>query len=170
MMISEIGQWLIDTAGKLGPLSIAAAVYLANKRHNMWTSGAVVRSANLEDQKMRLALLDRRLSVIQHLRTTRDKVGPTSKGSDALGAVLDALREAELIFEDDAQQAITRCLHTVVSYQTQFGSAFEHLSGQEMIEALAAYNRCMANINAVLKLLGEASRITTLAPLEPPNR
>lgn len=169
MIFFTVIQWVIDTVGKLGPLSVAGAVYIANKRHNRWTSGAVVRTANLEDQKMRLALLDRRLTVIQHLRSARDKVGPTMKGADALGAVLDALREAELIFEDDEQQAIKSCLHKVLRYQNQFGNVFEHLDREELMEAMEAYSACMTNIGEVLKRLQNASRITALMPLSLPG-
>lgn len=176
-MIGEFGQWiggavqwLIDTIGKLGPLSVAVAVFVANQRHNAWTSGAVIRTANLEDQKMRLALLDRRLAVIEHIRTVRNQLGPSLKGADALSAVLDALREAELIFEDDEQKAINACLHVVVGYQNHYGRTFELLTGDELQDGLIAHQQCLAAINGVLTRLREAARIRVLPPLAAPPK
>jgi hypothetical protein len=167
MVILELGRWLIDTAGKLGPLSIAAAVFVANQRQTKWNSGVVVRNSNLDDQKMRLALMDRRLAVMQHLRSARNEVNPAMKGAEALAAVLDALREAELIFDDEEQEAIAQCLHAVSSYQTQYGGSFNYLEGSEMVEALVAYNQCTAHVNALMKRLRDASRISSVAPLVP---
>jgi hypothetical protein len=169
MIVFTISQWLIDTVGKLGPLSVAIAVYLASKRHNAWTSGAIVRTANLEDQKLRLNLLDRRLTVISHLRVARDKTGPIMLSSDALGAVLDALREAELIFEDEDQKAINHCLRSVISYQNRFGGIFTELAGAELVQATDAYSFCLNDINRVIGQLREAARIRELAPLTAPR-
>ncbi len=170
MMMSEFGQWLIDTAGKLGPLSVAVAVYLANQRQNAWNSGAVVRSSELEDQKLRFALLDRRLTVIQHILAARDRVSPNMKGVEAFGNVLDALREAELVFEDEEQRAINTCLQKVIRYQTRFGRNFEDLDGEELQIGVVEYHSLINMINDVLHQLREAARIKAVAPLTQPGR
>jgi hypothetical protein len=167
MLIIGFVQWLIDTVGKLGPLSVAVAVYLANKRQNAWASGATVRAANLEDQKMRLALLDRRLTVINHLRVARDKTGFAMTGMDALGAVLEALREAELVFENEERAAINGLLNRVINFQSKFGMNRD-LDGDQLMLAAAEYQSFTSEIARVVNLLSETTRIKVLAPLNPP--
>lgn len=168
MMMLSLFQWLVDTIGKLGPLCVAIAVYIANKRQNKWASSAVVRTANLEDQKMRLALLDKRWAVIRHLRKAHETLLPVMKDGETFVAVLDALREAALVFEDGDRKAIKNCLDAVIGYQGSYGLHFTDLAGADLQQGMIAYEACKAAIGLVINRLCDAARVTALEPLAPP--
>jgi predicted nucleic acid-binding protein len=167
-MILDVVQWLLDVTGKLGPLAVAIAVFLTGKRQSRWMNHAAARSASIEDQKLRLALLDRRLKVLDHLREARATlVKPNS--SDALGAVLDALREAELIFEDNEQSQLRECLDIVTRYMSRYGLRFIDLTGEELAEAVKQYTACSFRIVQVQEQLRIATRVKDIPALVPPN-
>lgn len=163
----DFAKWLLDVTGKLGPLAIAIAVFSTGKRQSRWMNHAAARAASIEDQKLRLALLDRRLKVLDHLRAARSAlVKPNS--TDALGAVLDALREADLIFEDVEQGHLRECLNIVTGYMTRYGFRFNELTGHELAAAVRQYSACGLRLVQIQEQLSQATRINEIPPLVPP--
>ena len=168
-MLIELGTWVVDTAGKLGPLAVAIAVFETNRRQARWGNAVAVRTAAVEDQKMRLAMLDRRLVVINHIRHARDQLTPTQRSGDPMMAVLDALNEAQLVFEDEQRIDIEKCFQSIVSYQTRYVGLFEDLKGAELMEAVNIYQDCVGRISKVLYELQQATRIQIIPPLGLPD-
>jgi len=92
----------IDVVGKLGPLFVATAVYLANRAQNRWNTEVALRSANVEDQKLRLAILERRIRAIEAINETFLLPNPNREQMNAALA-------AEYVFEAPEVDAIRIC-------------------------------------------------------------
>lgn len=164
-MIIDFAQWLIDTIGKLGPLAVAIAVFTVNKRQIIWSNRVTVRAASLEDQKFRLALLERRAVVLRHLQEAQVQFAPNAKGVDTIGPLLDALRECRMVFEDEERSMVNGCLELIMEYQAKFGFRFDRIGESELSLAMAHYQKCLAVINDVMIRLGEAARVRQVLPL-----
>ncbi|MCI4653140.1 hypothetical protein [Sphingomonas aquatilis] len=104
-------QWWIDTVGKLGPGLIALLVLLTTRSQNRALNAVTSRAARVEDQKLRLALLDRRLQAVD---AVRDAVGhyqiSGQPDGEARGKLIDALRVAEVVFSDEDERAIAEII------------------------------------------------------------
>lgn len=104
----------IDVAGKLGPVSVAVAVFIATRRQTAWSNAVSARAAAVEDQKLRLALLDRRLAAIKAIEDAQsiDWVEPGREQS-VIEKFYSALRVAEVVFAEEDGKDITECLHLI---------------------------------------------------------
>jgi hypothetical protein len=57
-------QWWLDTTGKLAPTLVAAIVLGVTWAQNRWVNRVALRAAAVEDEKMRLTLLERRIEIL----------------------------------------------------------------------------------------------------------
>ncbi len=98
-------QWWIDAAGKIGSASVAAAVFIATLAQNRWVNRVARRSARVEDQKMRLALLERRIAVLDDFDRVRSEWTLTGHVSTT---VLDHMQKvviaAEIVFPEEVER------------------------------------------------------------------
>jgi hypothetical protein len=112
-------QQLIDMIGKLGPLAVAIAVFIANRSQTKWANDLARRTATVEDQKFRLALLDRRMVALEKVSFAVQQFW--SEGAarqEAAVAVNDALRIAELVFEDTEKAVVEDFLRKIQKWQS----------------------------------------------------
>ena len=97
--------WWVEIAGKLGPASVAAAVFIATVAQNRWTNRVARRAADVEDQKMRLALLEKRIEILNQFDTVyadwalSDEVTP-----DNTARMRRVITSAELVFPSEIGQ------------------------------------------------------------------
>jgi hypothetical protein len=104
-------QEILDAVGKIGPLAVAVAVYLANKRQTDWTNRIGRRAAEVEDQKLRLALLERRAVAIDAVReATQDFNTHGGVTSEVVTRIYEALKVAELVYDVEQEVQITSCM------------------------------------------------------------
>ncbi len=98
-------QWWIDSAGKLGSASVAAAVFVATLAQNRWVNRVARRSADVEDQKVRLQLLDRRIAVLNEYDEVRADWALTGEVTpQTIGKLQRVIASAELIFPSEIEQ------------------------------------------------------------------
>ncbi|WP_157013606.1 hypothetical protein [Sphingomonas parapaucimobilis] len=110
-------QWLIDTAGKVGPATVALAVLAATIAQNRWNNAVARRSAAVEDQKVRLALLERRLQAIADLDQFRTKLDLRDGiDEDGLQKFNNAMDLAELVFPS-AEEHMRNCHSHAFAYE-----------------------------------------------------
>lgn len=101
-------QWWIDTVGKLAPAFIALLVLATTRTQNRSINAVSLRAAQVEDQKLRLALLERRLQAIDAMREAVGHYQATGKPTgEARGKLLDALRVAEVVFAEEHEKSIS---------------------------------------------------------------
>lgn len=112
-------QWWIDTIGKLGPGIIAVLVLFTTRRQNRWQNTIAVRAALVEDQKFRLALLERRNDAIEKVRfAVAEFWVQGSLRQEAAASAGEALRIAELVFDDTERAAIEAFLRQIWQWQS----------------------------------------------------
>ncbi len=167
-------QWWIDTAGKLGPALIALLVLLTTRSQNRALNAVTARAANVEDQKFKLALLDRRLEAVDAIR---DAVGhyhstgmPTGEAQRKL---IDALRVAQLVFEDAHEKAISECIMTGLRWRTINARSGRTKDGdlrEKLIDDLIELDETFERLaNELLNTLVAATRVCDLPPLRWPS-
>lgn len=104
-------QWWIETAGKLAPAFIALLVLATTRTQNRSINAVSFRAAQVEDQKLRLALLERRLEAIDAIRTAVGHYQATGElTGEARGKLIDALRVAEVVFAEEDEKAISEII------------------------------------------------------------
>lgn len=104
-------QWWIETAGKLGPALIALLLLVTTRAQNRMINAVSLRAAQVEDQKLRLALLERRLEAIDAMRDAVAHYQATGEANrDARGKLIDALRLVEVVFAEEHAKSISETI------------------------------------------------------------
>ncbi|MEG3178162.1 hypothetical protein U1872_18120 [Sphingomonas sp. RB3P16] len=112
-------QWYIDTIGKLGPGIIALLVLFTTRGQNRWQNTISMRAAMVEDQKFRLALLERRNVAIEKVRFAVQNFWiEGALRREVAVATGDALEIAELVFDDAERAAIEAFLQQIWKWQS----------------------------------------------------
>lgn len=100
-------QSWIEVAGKLAPAFIAFLVLVTNRVQNRSINAVSLRAAQVEDQKLRLSLLERRLQAIDAIREAVGHYQATGQlTGEARGKLVDALRLAEVVFAEEHERTI----------------------------------------------------------------
>ena len=104
-------QWWIDTAGKLVPLGIAAAVLQLNRDQAKFQRDLSLRATRIEDQKLRLGLLDRRLIAIEAIRNAREVFNRENRVTEhTVQKAQESLNAGRLVFEQEHVAQIEKTL------------------------------------------------------------
>lgn len=165
-------QLIIDTIGKLGPFSVAGAVLLVSLRQNRWSNRLAARAAAVEDQKFRLALIERRITAVDALRTANAEFGATGKVTDEVfKPLVDALRVAELVFDEADQEAIEGVLQDAIrwSVHERAVQSFQDRDAARMVDALQKQDqitgRLLDSLPNLQKQLLLSARIRVVPPI-----
>lgn len=111
-----IPEW-VDIAGKLGPASVALAVCFISWAQNGRVNRVAARAAAVEDQKLRLGLLDRRLAAIDSIRAAEADFGMNGDSAKSVASnLVAALKVAEVVFEQSHKDEL----------EAAFRLAYEH--------------------------------------------
>jgi hypothetical protein len=161
----------VDAVGKLGPLAVAIAVYLENRRQARWTKAVSRHAAEVEDQKLRLALLERRAIAIDAVAEAGNEFGMYGRVStEMVTKVYDALRVAELVFDDDEEAAIRTLLDKLIAWQMANGRQKRWYKSDEtkflaaLDEAFDLETVIIEHLNRLPSMLRKASKVSQ-APL-----
>ncbi|WP_426263014.1 hypothetical protein [Sphingomonas sp. PWP1-2] len=112
-------QWYIDTIGKLGPGIIALLVLFTTRGQNRWQDTISMRAAMVEDQKFRLALLERRNVAIDKVRFAVQHFWVEGAlRREAATSTGEALEIAELVFDDAERTTIESFLRQIWKWQS----------------------------------------------------
>ena len=104
-------QWWIETAGKLGPALIAFLLLVTTRAQNRSINAVSLRAAQVEDQKLRLSLLERRLEAIDAMREAVAHYQATGEPNrEARGKLIDALRLVEVVFAEEHAKSISETI------------------------------------------------------------
>lgn len=167
----------LDAVGKLGPLAVAIAVYLANRRQTVWTNQTGRRAAEVEDQKLRLALLERRAVAIEAVReAAQDFATNGGVTTDTVNRIYEALKIAELVYDDDREAEILACmkkLHMWSFYDRQRLRYRDRDDGklQEVVDKqMDAEEEISAALQALLEHLRDATKVRMVPQLVAPER
>lgn len=166
-------QEIIDTVGKLGPLFVALAVFWATYTHNLWLRRAAVRAAEVEDQKLRLALLERRLSALEALQ--RAKLEFIAHGDitvEMIEGLNDALYSAGLVFDAPEERATHDLMDLVNRFQRthrMIATAQRRDDGPEADKWITEQDHLMTELLVELPIvihrLRSATRVLGVPPL-----
>jgi hypothetical protein len=165
-------QWLIDAIGKLGPASVAAAVFIAALAQNRWVNRVARRSAAVEDQKVGLALLDRRIAVLNDYDEVRASWALTGEVSpQTISKLQRVIVSAELIFPSEIRELEECRKHLLVMRQADRALDRRHRTDAEReqaIEAAIAQDAILANaMDTLRKSLVEAAKVKPVEALPP---
>jgi len=168
-------QWWIDTAGKLGPLFVAVAVFLANRSQTSWSNAVSRRAAGVEDQKLRLNLLDRRIVAVRAVEAAIREFNLPGEVTPAMVEHLHtALNVAEMVFDKEQEVEVTRSLNEVWRWQyfnREVQRQEKNGNEEKRLAAIDALFReaetMMERLPRLLDALKESTRVTVLSPLEP---
>ncbi|GAA3708697.1 hypothetical protein GCM10022268_17510 [Sphingomonas cynarae] len=165
-------QWWIDTIGKIGPLAVAVAVFWANNRQTRWTNLVSRRAADIEDQKLRLALLERRLVAIDAVRYASTDFVVAGGATEALANKLrSALAVAEMVYEKAEEQMIRQCIQDLMRWsffegrQAAFRDTDQEKYGAAAEAQAEVEGRVFDGLNALALALVEATRINPVPPI-----
>lgn len=159
MEIGSLAQKAVDIIAKLGPMSIAVVVYWANQRQTSWTNDVSQRAAEVEDQKLRLALLDRRLVAIEAVRdATQEFHAHGAATPDVVEKIYQALRVAESVFDDPEEASISACLADLIRWRVQ-DRAREHWRDRDDNRLQVAVDAMMA-LEATILIRLETLRVS----------
>lgn len=168
-------QWAIDTIGKLGPFAVAFAVFAVNLRQNRWSNALARRSAEVEDQKFRLALIDRRSTAIDSLRAAYFEWLLTGRASKTVAEHLEeALRVARLVFDDNHEAAIDAAYRLVSKWQfhdrqVERWRDTDDARAQQAIDEQMALDEPLGQALYQLELdLREAAKVRAVPPIQSP--
>ena len=168
-------QELVDGIGKVGPLAVAIAVYLANRRQTDWTNRTSRRAAEVEDQKLRLALLERRAVAIDAVReATQDFATHGGVTNDTVHKIYEALKIAELVYDDDHETEIMECMRGLhrwsfydrqrLRYRDRDDTKLQEAVDKQMEEE----DKISASLQALHESLRLATKVRVVPPLTPP--
>lgn len=170
-------QWWIDTVGKLGSATVALIVLVVTVTQNGWNSEVARRSAAIEDQKVRLALLDRRLQVFAAFDAFQEEWRILEMmDADTLGRFERAIDTAELVFPGGVEQ-LRHCQRCRGAYSRSRRQLIRAQNGDDH-EALAHAQNDIAQrdveLDAALtqarQVLIDLARVDAVAPLPPTFR
>jgi hypothetical protein len=168
------GMFELVTA--LGPLVVASAVFASNSRQTKWANAVARRAAAVEDQKFRLALLDRRASALEAIRVASSEFMTRGEATfEAVQRVQEALRVAELVYDQEDETAIRDALADLVRWQTYKRRAdayIEHDNGRyqpTLDQLFAVEDRLITALPELRSRLLAASRVTQVAPIKVPT-
>ncbi len=173
-------QWWVDTLGKLGPAIIAVIVLGMTLRQNSWQNLLSFRAAQVEDQKVRLALLDRRVMALEKLRSAMWEFWVAEGLRPAASKqAYEALYIAELVFDESDRLAIASFTHGLTKWQSlsqrlmSLGMRPERdeVASRKAMEQLHAFETPFhASFEPLLEQLQAAARIKSVdAPPRPPT-
>lgn len=169
-------QWWIDTVGKFGPATVAALVLLTTWAQNRWLNQISRRASQVEDQKFRLALLDRRSEALEKVRFAGTQFWIEGRfDQEGARAVTEALQIAELVFDDAEHVAIADFLKRIWRWQSLDRRLKLYLDRQKP-DNDASYTRVVEEISELeehvpreLDLLfasmKEATRVRSIPPM-----
>lgn len=162
-------QTLLDVIGKLGPLLVAIAVFQTGRAQTSWANSVQRRASEVEDQKLRLALLERRLIAIDAIRVAAQQFGKKLDATPGIIAQVEqGLETARIVFGPDEEAAIAAVIrdmhdwqgnwHQLERYretdQTRYAEIGRHIddvesSIQEQLRAIGASLRSAARISFI---------------------
>lgn len=166
-----VSEW-VEVVGKLGPASVAAAVFLMNMSQNNWQKRVSARSARVEDEKLRLSLLDRRVKVIEALDDAHQHFH--SKGGSSpemVHGLYEALKIAELVYDDDEERAIQALLKKTVTWgQLDRTRALARHRNDEELQAIVdemmeVETTIMLELGHIRKELLRATKVRAVPPI-----
>ena len=171
----------IDVIGKLGTLAVALAVFFSARAQNKWNNNVSRRAAAIEDQKLRLSLLDRRSAALEHV--TRAVLRYWQGGEihgDSIEAAAEALSIAELVFDARERDGIRQLLYQTSRWrhlQTRLKMARGRLGSDEERRALQMTEELnqlegemLKTFDPLVVMLREATRIGSVATLPAETR
>ncbi|WP_341210662.1 hypothetical protein [Sphingomonas paucimobilis] len=165
-------QWWIDSAGKIGSASVAAAVFIAALAQNRWVNRVARRSADVEDQKVRLQLLERRISVLNEYDEVRADWGMTGEVRlETISKLQRVIVSAELIFPSELPQ-LEQC-RAHLSRMRQLDRALDRRimdddARAQAIDAAVEQDGILGNaMDALRKTLVEAAQVKPVKALPP---
>lgn len=174
-----IPDW-IEITGKLGPLSVALAVYVSTRSQNRWQNRVSARAAAVEDQKLRLAMLERRSQAVEDVRAAA--AGFLTEGeatNETTQAMIRAFRAAELVFDKTEERKVDEMLallhdwqmynRRVAIYEKSRAENSEEKRQAALDELWKVQDRIFNELPALRALLVEATRISLVPALEPPQ-
>ncbi len=167
---------VVDVLGKLGPLTVAIAVYLANRSQTKWANGLARRTAAVEDQKFRLALLDRRVVALENVQFAVHEFWTAGAArQEGAAKVSEALRIAELVFDDAEKDVVERFLQQIYKWQ-QLNRRLDRYRDQDdprfpaLCDEIFAFEDTLTDgFVPVLTALREGIRVQSIPPLASPN-
>lgn len=167
-------QWWIDTVGDLGPffisigsLLVAIAVWRGGYRTATATLELNRRAAAVEDQKLRLQLLQQRVSIIERLREMQAELWTSGTvGDETLHKLRRALLDASLVYDDSERLALEEMEKEVWGWY-MLEAKLEHVGvGSERSELVEESGKLFASVTngmgPLLDKLVEATRIRTI--------
>jgi hypothetical protein len=162
-------NWLIGAAGGLGTLVVAWLVYRSGRQQAAETHSLALRQHSVEHQALRLALLDRRLRVIEALASVSGEYWRTAKATPEMIATASrALRDAGPIFAVDivaevasVADALLR-LHLTTHRVEEAGSYYQDddMREKQLEKQFAIEDEVMRMLNPIVDRLREATRIS----------
>lgn len=167
-------QWWIETAGKLGPALIAFLLLVTTRAQNRSINAVSLRAAQVEDQKLRLALLERRLEAIDAIREAIAHYQATGQpNSEGRGKLLDALRLAEVVFAEAHERAISDTIKIGWRMST-LNRRLENPKSEDergqLIDELVALDGSFGDKSIkLLQTLIDATRMQDVPPLQLPQ-
>lgn len=164
----EIKDW-VGAASGLGSLAVAVAVYRATTAQMNWTR-------LVEDQKLRLALLESRKTALDLVRTVIGEFfGAGAFRGEDIARLIDALRIAELVFEDEEEALLSRLIIDAQRWQAWGreqdryrepagrGKEPEQSRFQAAVERQSALEiSIVENLRPIVLQLVEATRVRTV--------
>lgn len=169
-------EW-IDAIGKLGPGIIAVLVLFTTRKQNRWQNTIGIRAALVEDQKFRLALLERRNEAIEKVRFAVSEFWVQgAMRQEAAGAAGEALRIAELVFDDPEQAAIEAFLRQIWQWQSfnrklnayrDSARAGDDTRYQKTVDDISRFeDQLLEGFEPLLLKLREAARVRSVPAIE----
>lgn len=170
-----------DAVGKFATFAVALAVYFSTRAQTRWSNQVSSRAAQVEDQKFRLQLLDRRIEAYQHVQRAIGQFWTEGVfRADAADALRSALGIAQFVFDPADEATIQELLQKVWQWQSsqrrveayndrldperqaRFETALE--------EQHALEGDLLGTFNPVLERLRESARVRTIPMLPVPTR
>lgn len=168
----QLPYW-IEIAGRLGPLAVATAVYLSTRAQNRWQNRVTARTAAIEDQKLRLALLDRRMTAIESVREIVGSFWTEGRATQAMVAkAVDALQVVELVYEADAEEAVSGLIKDLQDWQRWDRRTHRYIDEAKLNEAVdtlvAIEERLMESFPKIVQTLLQSARVNAVPGLPEP--
>lgn len=168
-MLKDAGELVAS----LGSFFVAVAVFFGTRAQTRWSNDVALRSAEVEDQKFRLELLDRRVQAIEKVRVAASGFWiEGAVGQAEVQAVGEALRVADFVFEDEHRTAIADFLKKLWRWQSlnrQMNAYRERRDQAERYQAVVNEisdfeGELLGGFEPLLNLLKEAARVRAVPP------
>lgn len=165
-------QWWIDTFGKIAPLAVSLAVYFLTRSQAQFQRVVGMRAALIEDQKLRLALLDRRISAYNGVRIASSEFAMHARlTSESIELLRDALNIAELVYDEEEEAAISSTLGDLFRWQIYndradgYGSIGSDREDEARASQYEIEDRLATTLPGLRDRLRDVSRIRQIEPL-----